>query len=84
MFIGMLSDSFEAELRTPASPTAPGREGDYSGLANVRCSIMVGIGLYIYVSQGSGQSRQACICRLKRRGFLSAETPDVATLVSEA
>src|SRR6218665_3209226 len=24
------------------------------------------------------------VCRLKRRGFLSAETPDVATLVSEA
>ena len=28
--------------------------------------------------------RLVCTCRLKRRGFLSAETPDVATLVSEA
>src|SRR6218665_1511109 len=46
-----------SELRTPASATAPGREGDYSGLANVRCSIMVGI----YISQGSGQSRTACM-----------------------
>ena len=31
------------ELGTPASPTAPGREGDYSGFVDVRGSIMVRI-----------------------------------------
>src|SRR6218665_1661571 len=70
-----------SELRSPASPTAPGREGDYSGLANVGYAAPSWWG---YTSAKDRARVDRLVCRLKRRGFLSEETPDVATLVSEA
>src|SRR6218665_3228817 len=71
-----------SEPRSPASPTAPGREGDYT-LASLMYAAPSWWG-YTSAKDRARADRLVHVCRLMRRGFLSAETPDVATLVSEA